>query len=598
MTANSHPLSTNKDIVGRWRIGKRLGAGGQGAVWEVRLVTGRSPPRALKACFLEGENERARFEREVQLLKQCQSNHILPIIESNLDWTEHVEGKGPFAYFVSERCIGSLHDLAHTKTLAWRLGIFEQACAAVEFLHSLPDPMLHRDLKPENFLLAEEPSRLVLADFGIARTETTTALTQTHEIVGTQFYRAVEILHGERGDTRSDIYSLGRILEWLVTAQNPDQIQPKPTPRGAEISNAGCEALDGVISRAVATNPTERFQTVGELRANLPTLWLDIRPPNSASFKSPPGLPMTVFTTGLSLAGQGDTVGWRKLENDLRLSYLEVLKTWCAESEGVVRSRDDLAIATGKLVKSVLPRMALPLAGIISGNSAFMDQRKCIDDLLSVEGWEGSGQTLMVKARYGLAYIFHTLHGATCLERGHVVEAFRLASVGIPSPSTNYPLHPLWRMKHVAGWPALFDGNCATAWTYVSMMREQHDLLSQIFVLPRDYQIALAAYSMLVCLTEFATDAAALVRGGPDVRIGFDYPPMFATMETQIIVAASARVFADKKIVTAILDECNADRGVIGNLWPAWRTAVTAWVKAGSEGLFFLDDVHIPDLAL
>lgn len=592
------PLS-NGTVVGHWKIGKRLGAGGQGFVWEVRLVdNGRSPPRALKACFLEGEKERARFEREAQLLQQCESDHILPVFESNLEWVEHAKGRGPFAYFVAERCLESLHDAAPKHNATWRLEMFEQACAAVSFLHSLAEPVLHRDLKPQNFLLAEEPSRLLLADFGLARTEASPDLTKTHEVVGTRFYRAPEVLHGAAGDARSDIYSLGRMLEWLLTGQDPDQLRPRPTPRGANLSDAACEALDGVVLRSTATDPTDRFSTVKELREALPKLWLDPRPtPHPDVEVATPESAVAVYDAAVEHARTGDSVGWVQLEASLRKSYSDFVISWRTRTERTVRTEDQLIDAADNLIAAVFPRFAIPLAAAAAGNPAFSDQRRCIDDLLTVDNWNGSGQTIMVHAPRGLVYVFHVLHGAVCLDRGRPRDALRLASGGVSLKHENYPLRPLRRVSDVSGWPDLLGGNCATAWKYVLSLRERHQLIGNLFTLERDYRLALACYSMLLSLAELATRSQEIAKEGEEAGIGFDSPPMFATMETETVVAAAARIFGDREVVNMVLEECGAERNVVDRLWSRWRTSIQAFAKSAMRGSWFRDDPIIPDLA-
>jgi eukaryotic-like serine/threonine-protein kinase len=158
-------------VIGAWRIARKLGRGGQGAVWEVKPTkTKHSPPRALKACFGTDDKARARFERETQLLKECKCEAILPVVDADMRWIAHVSGGPEFAYYVAECCLGSLEDRKDTiGEPNDRLRLFHEACRAVSHIHSLPEPILHRDIKPANFLLASEPRRLVLADFGIAR---------------------------------------------------------------------------------------------------------------------------------------------------------------------------------------------------------------------------------------------------------------------------------------------------------------------------------------------------------------------------------------------------------------------------------------------
>ena len=297
--------------VGDWSIGRCIGAGGQGTVWEVRRVRGRSPRRALKASFSQDAQQRARFLREIRLLEECASPHVLPIVEKSEEWAAHVEGAAPFAYYVAELCDGTLRETAtKLEDVSALLELFTQACDAVSFLHGRDNPVLHRDIKPTNFLVAPEPRRVVLADFGIAREENQeTALTEINEVVGSRFFRAPEILSGSPATVRSDVYSMGRLLEWLLTGKLPEDLVPTPVPRGGRLSDDVCDLFDRILARASAVDPNQRYPTIQELRRALPRLWLDVRPQPSVPISDAPAMSSEeVRRTAAELARADDAV--------------------------------------------------------------------------------------------------------------------------------------------------------------------------------------------------------------------------------------------------------------------------------------------------
>src|SRR5262245_26862540 len=109
----STPISLPEGtVIGNWTIGQELGRGGQGIVWRAKpRTTRRSPPRALKACFSDDRTDRARFEREIELLQICSdAPNILKLVDSDASWTERVADIPAFAYHVSEWCEGSLEE--------------------------------------------------------------------------------------------------------------------------------------------------------------------------------------------------------------------------------------------------------------------------------------------------------------------------------------------------------------------------------------------------------------------------------------------------------------------------------------------------------
>lgn len=159
-----------------------------------------------------------------------------------------------------------------------RLNIFRQACDAVMHLHGLPAPVLHRDIKPANFLIAQELSNVVLADFGIARPLSAPPLTEAFEVVGTPFYRAPEVTNGERGTIESDVYCMGRLLEWLLTGDVARNMATRPVPRGPDLDDEACSLLDRVVAKATQAVPANRFASIKEMADQLPELWLSARP--------------------------------------------------------------------------------------------------------------------------------------------------------------------------------------------------------------------------------------------------------------------------------------------------------------------------------
>jgi serine/threonine protein kinase len=322
-------------IIGAWKPTTLLGQGGQGAVWAAKPVRVKhTPQRAVKVCFASDDQGRARFAREVETLRRCDSPNILRIYDHDLEWKERIDSLPAFAYYVAEKCQGSMTQRkAQLGDARRRLELFRQACAAVSYLHSLSDPVIHRDIKPDNFLIAQEFGNVVLADFGIARAASDTLLTQAFEIVGTPYYRAPEVLHGARGDVQSDIYGLGRLLEWLFTGEVSTDMATRPVARGQELDDDTCNLLDGVIAKATQVTPAHRFTSVQALSDQLPELWISAKPRPKPGPVLPDTSATTVLTAALELARTSDQLGWRQLQNQLRRDLAERLIAWRTQRE-------------------------------------------------------------------------------------------------------------------------------------------------------------------------------------------------------------------------------------------------------------------------
>ncbi|WP_158098386.1 protein kinase [Collinsella sp. An307] len=147
---------------------------------------------------------------------------------------------------------------ARGASLALAQKVVPEVCDAVEELHSACDPpLIHRDLKPQKIIVA--PAGLFLIDFGIARRFREKAETDTVRF-GTRAYAPPEQYGFGQTDVRSDIYALGGILWYCLTGDDPSaSLVPH------EVSGRVGEKLAGVIRRAMAFDPAERFQSVAEL---------------------------------------------------------------------------------------------------------------------------------------------------------------------------------------------------------------------------------------------------------------------------------------------------------------------------------------------
>jgi len=163
---------------------------------------------------------------------------------------ERVRTRGPLT---EEEAVAVASDLASALREAHRRGV------------------LHRDVKPRNVLM-DRAGRAKLTDFGSARLDDQATLTMTGGLVGTLAYAAPELMSGERGDARADLYSLGLTLYFALNGELPDQasrsLPPAPSSLGYSIRKARPELstwLDGVVSRCTRSEPGGRYPTAGAL---------------------------------------------------------------------------------------------------------------------------------------------------------------------------------------------------------------------------------------------------------------------------------------------------------------------------------------------
>ncbi|MGW0044296.1 serine/threonine-protein kinase [Rhodococcus sp. NPDC003348] len=193
--------------------------------------------------------------------------------------------------------------------------------------HAHTHGVLHRDVKPANILLTSprpgDPERALLADFGIAKSLEATALTRTGTVVASLQYASPEQLEGRTLDGRSDQYALGCTLYHLLTGQLPFPGSDTahlvhahlnlPAPRVTAVRPDLPPALDAVIARAMAKNPTDRFPSSGALAAAANTALIGGAPatvavPTPTTHLSTPVPPTTVAPTVTTVTPAGTAV--------------------------------------------------------------------------------------------------------------------------------------------------------------------------------------------------------------------------------------------------------------------------------------------------
>ena len=275
-------LPIERTVESRYRLERRIGSGGMGAVYEATdLRLGRRVAFKVMTADLGDERALRRFAREAQAVARVDHPAIVPIFD-------YGPLGGSTAFIVLQLVRGPT-----LRVELERAGVFaredaadvlEQACAGVAAAHAAG--LLHRDLKPENLILEPAPRdgrpTVRILDFGLAKIHgednaITTRLTETGVTMGTFGYMSPEQMFGQEVDERTDVFSLGVIAIELLTgplalsgARLPAVVQETLAGRLAALTaNTADEALAGLLARAVAQARDDRFGGVREMGAAL-----------------------------------------------------------------------------------------------------------------------------------------------------------------------------------------------------------------------------------------------------------------------------------------------------------------------------------------
>ena len=258
---------------GRYRILRKLGTGGMANVYlaEDEVLGRRVAIKILNDKHAGDDQFVERFRREAKNAAGLSHPNIVSIYDRG-------EAEGTY-YIAMEYLDGrSLKELIVARGPApinVSIDYARQILAAIRFAHR--HGIVHRDIKPHNVLVDAE-GRLKVTDFGIARAGTS-QMTEAGSIIGTAQYLSPEQAKGAPVDQTSDLYSVGVVLYELLTGvvpfsgETPVEIAMKhlssvPEPPSARRADVPRD-LDLVVMRALAKDPSERYQSAEEMDADL-----------------------------------------------------------------------------------------------------------------------------------------------------------------------------------------------------------------------------------------------------------------------------------------------------------------------------------------
>ena len=257
---------TPLEVIGHYRLVRKLGAGGMGVVYQARQAEPIRRDVALKVIKpgMDSRQVIARFESERQALALMDHIHIARVFDAG------ATDRG-LPYFVMELVDGvpiTTYCNRNQLTVRQQIELFIPVCQAIQHAHQ--KGVIHRDIKPSNVLVAQQEGRAIpkVIDFGLAKAlsgSLTGATVATHvgAIVGTLDYMSPEQAELGRNDvdTRSDIYSLGALLYELLTGEPPLQYSRAAQPSYIEL-------LQCIREQAIPP-PSARARTAAQLRERL-----------------------------------------------------------------------------------------------------------------------------------------------------------------------------------------------------------------------------------------------------------------------------------------------------------------------------------------
>ncbi len=267
--------------IGKYEVIDLLGRGGMGLVYRAfdRQLNREVAIKTVTEGFTGDQDMMKRFYQEAAKTGALKHPNIVTVYDLG-------EQDG-FPYIVMEYLSGDpldrLIQSGKSQPLALKLRIIEQVCNALGYAHR--NDVIHRDVKPAN-VIVQSDGVVKLLDFGIARQEKTESrLTRTGSVIGTLQYMAPERLRNAAFDGRSDIFSVGVMMFQLLTGQLPftgdysivQKILTEKHPSLGQYLQKYPSALDGILDRALAKSPDDRYSTADEMANEIASVEQELR---------------------------------------------------------------------------------------------------------------------------------------------------------------------------------------------------------------------------------------------------------------------------------------------------------------------------------
>ena len=284
LDAASHPEMLGQ--LNQFEIERVIGQGGMGVVFKGfdRELHRTVAIKLMSPHLAHNATARKRFEREARAAAAVVHPNVIPIHGVSLfkgqplivmpliagsSLQAQVEQQGPL----------------ETKDVV-RIGM--QIAAGLSAAHD--QGLIHRDIKPANILLEQDVSRVVITDFGLARAADELAMTQTGWLAGTPHYMSPEQARGVAIDARSDLFSLGAVLYFIATGQEPfraekpiavlHKICHDPAIPAKQINSDIPQTLSDIIERLLEKNPQDRFASATRTQKLLEEYLAELQQPN------------------------------------------------------------------------------------------------------------------------------------------------------------------------------------------------------------------------------------------------------------------------------------------------------------------------------
>ena len=298
---------------------------------------------------------------------------------------------------------------------------------------------------------------------------------------------------------------------------------------------------------------------------------------DSASEELGEQLSNRVYSEAFNLARADDFLGSRQLAKSIWPKVRKSLVQFGNE-ELLSQLPENTEPLVDQAVEIISPYISLALAGVESRSEHVKDQKSVFADLLNVSDSELSHDRTWEELRYTLGYVYHSLHGALCLDTGQIDLALDLAKVKVAVYHAGN-LQEVWEGIPLMGWSKLIGKrHCTESWKYIASAYERWEWLSPIFAGDLEYRTSLVAYYLALHIHELAIDLRGEGKSRPIFASKLFVPPTFLSEGREINERAISRLHHNPA-VTKLWSSLDVTRAEMENSWGSRIRECEHWLR-------------------
>ncbi|MBD3389619.1 protein kinase [Candidatus Micrarchaeota archaeon] len=258
-------MEIGETVENRFKVEGKIGEGGQSDVYLVSDKNDSGAHYALKELNfrLDSSVDLIRFKREVEVLKKIDCSQLIKVISEEIP--DKPEENRKIYYIMEHAKYGTLYNNNfYSKEVGLCLKLFRNICLGVKALHD--QDILHRDLKPSNILLLNDQKDVRVSDLGLAYDldKDNEEVTKAREKVGSIYFCAPEQTSlPPNPQKQSDIFSLGRILFFMLTGEKRDPYSDLSLKDLITHKDVG--RVEQLIKKMCEPDPKDRFADVSDV---------------------------------------------------------------------------------------------------------------------------------------------------------------------------------------------------------------------------------------------------------------------------------------------------------------------------------------------